>query len=184
MYLENDKCSIEIIEDETFTMDSVDNRHYDLILNPGGYKRAHSYKVLGIHIHLDASEMSLALIGPYYSSSVDCAILEDELLTVLLDDCIAQIDIRSGDIIRYIELDCFGTNLAIFRVDKGYLIHGEIEITMLDWDFAKKWSFSGRDIFVSISGEKAFEIRGDQIFLCDFENNRYVLDFNGKQVNK
>lgn len=184
MYLENEKCSIEIIVDKSYIIDSADNRYYDVILNPGKYKRSDFYKAFGIYIHLPTRELSLVLIGAYDSSSVECAILEDEILTVLQNDHIVQISTETGEVIQYIALDCFGCNFAIFKVDMGYIIHGEIEITMLDFELHKKWAFSGRDIFVSVSGKQAFEIKGDQIYLCDFEDNAYVLDFEGKLINK
>ena len=53
---------------------------------------------------------------------------------------------------------------------------------MLDLDFKKQWSFSGKDIFVSISNREPFTIRENLICLYDFENNYYEIDFNGKQI--
>ena len=50
---------------------------------------------------------------------------------------------------------------------------------MLDFDFCKKWSFSGRDIFVSQFREKPFEICDNLIRLYDWEDNYYEIDFDG-----
>ena len=95
---------------------------------------------------------------------------------------ITQIKITDACIIRHVVLDCLGCNFAIYKVEKGYIIYGEIEITMLDLDFKKQWSFSGKDIFVSISNREPFTIRENLICLYDFENNYYEIDFNGKQI--
>ncbi len=95
---------------------------------------------------------------------------------------ITQIKITDAYIIRHVVLDCLGCNFAIYKVEKGYIIYGEIEITMLDLDFKKQWSFSGKDIFVSISNREPFTIRENLICLYDFENNYYEIDFNGKQI--
>ena len=66
----------------------------------------------------------------------------------------------------------------------GYLIYGEIEIIKLDNEFNVAWKFSGRDIFVSISGKNAFEIAEQSIKLYDFEDNFYEIDFDGKLINE
>lgn len=117
-----------------------------------------------------------------YTYDSDCAILENDILTILQDNMITQINITDASIIRIIMLDCFGCNFAIYKVKKGYIIYGEIEITMLDFDFKKQWSFAGKDIFASISGKEPFTIHENSICLYDFEDNYYEIDFDGKQI--
>ena len=179
MVLENERCRIEIKIDETYTVDSADNRHYDVTLNPDHYHHNDFSRTLSIHVDLFTSEFCIALIGPFCTYDSDCAILDNETLTVLQDCMITQIKVTDGSIIRHINLDCLGCNFALYKVRKGYIIYGEIEITMLDFDFIKKWSFSGKDIFVSNSGKKPFELHEDSICLYDFEDNYYEIDFEG-----
>lgn len=182
MILENEKCHIEIEIDETYTVESTDNRFYDLTLNPGNYRHSDVCKTLSIHVDLFPNEFCIALIGPFYTYESDCAVLDDEILTVLQDNTITQINVSYGSIVRHIKFDCFGCNYGLYKVNKGYIIFGEMEIMMLDFDFVKKWSFSGRDIFVSVSGKKPFQICEDSICLYDFENNYYEIDFEGKLI--
>lgn len=182
MVLENEKYIINIDIDETYTIDSTDNRFYDVILNPFDYKHSDFTKTLAIHVDLFSKEYSIALISPYYVSDSDCAILDNDVLTVLQDHAITQINITDGSITRHIKLDCFGSNFAIYKVEKGYIIYGEIEITMLDFNFAKKWFFSGKDIFVSVSGKLPFEIKENSICLHDFDDNCYEIDFDGNLI--
>lgn len=183
MILENEKCHIEIKIDETYTVDSADNRHYDVTLNPGHYRHSDVCKTLSIHVDLFSDEFCIALIGPFYTSEYDCAVLDDEILTVLQDDTITQIDISDGSIVRHIKFDCFGCNYRLHKVNKGYIVLGEIEITMLDFDFVKKWSFAGKDIFVLVSaGKTPLQIREDSICLYDFEDNFYEIDFEGNLI--
>lgn len=179
MVLENETCCVEIKIDKTYTVDSADNRYYDVVLNPCHYKRSDLSKTFSIHVDLHGREFYIALIGSFYIYDDTCAVLEDETLTVLQDHTITQIRMIDGTIIRHIELDCLGCNLAIYRIKTGYVLHGEIEITMLDFDFIKKWSFSGKDIFASVSGRQPFEIRNNFICLYDFEDNYYEIDFDG-----
>ena len=182
MVLENDNCIIKINVDETYTVDSADNRHYDTILNPCNYKHSDFTQALAIHIDMFSKQLSIALIGSGYVSDLDCAVLENNILTVLLDQVIMQIDITDSSVIRHIEPNCLGCNFAIYKVEKGYIIYGETEITMLDFNLTKKWTFSGRDIFVSVSGKLPFELKKNSICLYDFEDNYYEIDYDGKLI--
>ena len=55
---------------------------------------------------------------------------------------------------------------------------------MLDFNFNKKWSFSGKDIFVSMSEKKAFDLCENSIKLHDFGGHFYEIDFSGKLINE
>lgn len=100
------------------------------------------------------------------------------------NDAIIQIKANNGALLRYKRLDCVGCNFAIYKVKQGYIIYGEIEIILLDFDFNKQWAFSGRDIFASISGKKPFELCDKSIRLYDFEDNFYEIDFDGNLIKE
>lgn len=183
MILENGHCRVELEYDLNYTVNSADNHFYDVILNPDNYRQRDDYKVLSISADLFPGELRIALVSPlYYSHISDCIILEEKILTVLQEDTITQINLADGSVIRHINLDSFGCNFAIYKTEKGYIIYGEIEIVMLDFEFNKKWSFSGKDIFASVSGKEPFELRENSIHLWDFEDNEYEIDFEGKIV--
>lgn len=182
MELQNEVCNVKISIDEMYTVDSTDNKFYDLILNPGSYKHSDMYKVFSIEIINSSGEIRLALVGDFYSYDTDCAVLEDEVLTVLQNDSIIQIDINNGSLLLSKKFDCFGCNFGIFKVKKGYIIFGEMEILMLDFEFNRKWAFSGKDIFVSTSGNLPFELCENSIKLYDFENNYYEIDYMGNLI--
>ena len=180
---QNDKYFVEITLDETYTIDSADNKRYDYVLNPSNKRRGDMYKVLHLSIK-GVQNVDIALIGDYYTYPEDCAILEDDILTVLQNDYITQIDLKSVQTIAGYELNVFGTTFSIYRMSDGYLIYGEIEIIKLDNEFNVAWKFSGRDIFVSITGKNAFELTDHSIKLYDFEDNFYEIDFDGKLINE
>ena len=57
---------------------------------------------------------------------------------------------------------------------KAYSICAKLrnrECSMLNNKLETLWLFSGRDIFVSVSGKNPFEIKADRICLFDFEDN-------------
>ena len=179
----NNICNVNITIDTTYTVESTDNKSYDLVINPRHLRHSDNYTVFSVQINLFSKTINIALIGDFYSYEEDCAVLEDEILTILQNDAIVQLNINDGNMINFKEFDCFGCNYGIYRVQNGYIVYGEIEITMLDFDFNKKWSFSGKDIFVSMSDKKAFELCENSIKLHDFEENFYEIDFSGKLIS-
>lgn len=184
MKLKNKLCSVELTIDEEYTVQSSDNRHYDLELNPEGFKHSDLYKTLSIHIDLFNREINIALVGDIYYKDSDCAILEENILTILQNDAISRIDVNTGTLIQHKRLENFGCNFGIYKVMDGYLIYGEVYITMLDRNLNKKWAFGGRDIFVSQSNKNSFEIGEHSIKLYDWEDNFYEVDFDGKLIGE
>ncbi len=182
MLLRNEICNIQISVDETFTVESANNKPYDLIWDPYHKEDSGFYKVFAIEVDLYYKVMRIALIGDFYSRDDDCAVLEGEILTVLQNDTISQINVKESTLIFTQKYDCIGCNYGIYKVKKGYLIYGEIEILMLDFEFNIMWTFSGRDIFASVTGKKAFELCEDRVKLYDFEDNFYVIDYNGNRI--
>ena len=81
-------------------------------------------------------------------------------------------------------MDCFGSNFGIYRIPKGYIIYGEIEIIMLNDSFEKQWTFSGRDIFATQSSKNSFAICDNTIELFDWEDNYYKIDFDGNLIEE
>ncbi len=183
MVLQNNICNINISIDHTYTIESADNKSYDLIINPSHMNRNDMYRAFSIHINLFYKTISIVLIGDFYSYDTDCAILEEETLTILQNNTIIQLDVNNGTVLNFKKIDSFGFNCGIYKVKSGYIIYGEIEITMIDFNLNKKWAFSGKDIFVSTSGKKAFELCEDFIKLYDFEDNFYMIDFSGRLIN-
>ncbi len=181
--LRNEWCSVEISMDTTYSVESSDNRHYDVEWNPGNYGRNDYYKTFAIHIDLSDREMDIALVGGYYSYASDCAVLDGKVLTIMQDNMISQICIDDGLLILHKGFGCLGCTYGLYRVINGYLVYGEMEIVMLDLDFDKVWAFSGRDIFVSRTRENAFVLGEHTVKLYDWEDNYYELDFMGKLIS-
>ena len=184
MLLENEVCTVRISLDETYTVGSADNRHYDIIINPSDLSRSDLPKTFSISIDLRHRIHTIALVGSYLSCEYDCAILEGRDLLVLQDNCLVVIDVFSGTLIKYIQMECFGSNFGIYRIPKGYIIHGEIEIIMLNDAFEEQWTFAGRDIFATQSNKNPFTICDNAIELFDWEDNYYKIDFDGNLVEE
>ena len=177
MHFQNEICRIDI-EVAMYTLESADNKHYDLVYNPGNYRRGDYYNTLAIHVDTFFSEYSIALVGSYVTFGADCVILDESFLTILQDYTITQINVIDGSLVLYRKLrDFSGVSYGIYKVQDGYIVYGELEIVMLDLEFNEKWNFLARDIITS------FEIAETTIKLSDWNNNHYEIDFNGKSAS-
>ena len=186
MILKNDEFTVEITTDASYEIGSLNNKLYDIVLNPDNYLagKDHFYKVLSISVESKDRKISIAMIGSYYTVEADCAVLRENTLTVLQDDRITQINMADGTVLKSKEAGYLGCNFGIYQVKQGFLIYGELNITLLDHNLNKKWMFSGRDIFVSISGKESFKISEQSIQLYDFQDNYYELDFGGRVIKE
>ena len=180
--LENDLCKIDIAVDETYQSDADFKSKYDILLNPNKLSPDDYSKAYSIHVKLPDRQYSVALIGDYNCWDTNCAVIENDLLTILQGWDILQFNVNTAAVIRSVTLNSMAPNFEIHKVDMDYLIYGETDITMLNDRLETLWSFSGWDIFVSISGKRPFEIKADRICLYDFEDNYYELDFQGNEI--
>lgn len=178
MLLKNDRCQISITLDKSYIIGS---NNYDVIINLGDYTEKGDYNVLVVSVSLYSEQYTVALIGSCYQSyDENCALLENEILTVMQGNRIVQFNVKNRNIMASYNTELDGCAFGIYNTDEGYIIHGELEIAMYDKSFNKKWDFSGRDIFVSITNKQAFRLLEDRICLYDFEDNYYELDYGGK----
>lgn len=182
MIVNNEFYEIEIVTDETYTINSADNKFYDYIYNPSNLKNSDFKNVFSIKIKSTDKEISIALIGHICSSVENYAILKDDVLIILQNKTISKIALATGELLSCKNIGTFGSNFSIYEISTGYIIHGEIEILKLDFDFEIEWSFSGKDIFATLNDKRAFELCSECIKLYDFENNYYEIDFDGKLI--
>ncbi len=181
--IQTDYVKITIKPDETYTIDSVDNRPYDIIMNPFKYKRNNYAKAMEIVIQNEVyDETRIALIGSLYGYESDCAVLNNKELLVLIDKDIFIINIDDYMLVKYKSTDCFGDNFAVYLVNDGYIIHGEMEIFKLDYELNKVWQFSGADIFVTQDDKLPFLIDGDRLKIYDWNGTYYEIDLNGNLI--
>lgn len=180
MILENDNYKVHIHLDDTYTIDSTDNLYYDMILNLQNLCKNDVIKVMRIQIDSRLETKYIAFIGSFYCYDFDCALLENHILTILQDNVVTQLDLNHYSVIKSVVFDSnIGCHFAIYKCFKGYIIYGELEIMMLDFNLKKKWSFTGQDIFVTQNDHQPFQIKNEMIQLYDWNNHYYELDFDG-----
>ena len=182
MKLTNNRCAVEVTLDDNFDFKSADHREYDFVLNIDGYTAQDYYRVLSLSVNLFHDKYKIALVGSGQSYPDDCAVLDDEVLTVIQDNRVVRLDLHNRTVIETYDTDLYGCAFGLYSTPDEYFIHGELEVARYDKDFNKKWGFSGRDIFVSSNNKQAFQLLEDRVCLYDFEDNYYELDYNGNQL--
>ncbi|MBR4749801.1 MAG: hypothetical protein IK083_09570 [Abditibacteriota bacterium] len=181
--LENELCSAEISVEEASGPVADLSSIYDIVLDPHGISRDPDRRVMSVRIRLKDREYTVALVADkYFDHDRNCAALRGDVMTILQCCGVTQIDVASGRILRTMAFADQASKFGIFSVNGGYLIHGELDILMLNEELEEVWSFSGRDIFVSVTGKKEFEIKEDRICLYDFEDDYYEIDFHGQLI--
>ena len=182
MFVENEIYKINICKDETFTVDSADNKPYDLVFNPSNMDRSDYYKTLSICIDVNGSQKHLALIGSLYAGDEDIAVLKDKDLIVLMNTMLTVIDCNALTIKSCKTISDFGVYFSLHKFDDGYVVYGELDIIKLSAELETDWSFSGADIFVTLDGRCSFYIEDDTICLIDWNGTEYKIDKYGNEL--
>ena len=125
-----------------------------------------------------------ALTDHLLSGGEECAVLEDDILTVILFDSIVQIDLNKRIIINRVECENIGGLEGIRRCGKRYILKGECSIFGYDNDLKRMWVFGGRDIFARANGEECFWIDNGSIHCRDWAGWHYVLDMDGNLMSE
>jgi len=181
MILKNDSFKINL-QIKDYTEDLLINEKLEYIYNKNIYS-TENCKVIVIEVTSSIKTLKIGLLCNYDIEEQYHALLENNILTILHYDSISKININTGELIINKKMDSCGIGLNIYKLNEDYIIHGELEIIMLDSNLNEKWKFSGKDIFVCQSDKKAFELSDRCIKLYDFMDNYYELDFEGNQVN-
>lgn len=190
MKLSNSFYEIEISEDPTYRLFSVDNRPYNLICTMEDYGRSSDYRTLSITVsNLDSgNSVNIAVVGGLYSFLIeDCAVLNRHELIVLTQDSVAIFDLQKNELLHKKKVISMGTAFHIYPYKECCVIHGELEIVLINKVGGIIWRFSGRDIFVLPEDKghlNPFSIDRDYIVVYDWEGNKYTLDENGNEVNE
>ena len=174
---------IDIYDDRSFSESSVDNiNQYDLV-----HFEKSDYifpSVFGIKVYEDGKLLKSAVIGSIgggtgiHDKSV---IIESDRILICCSDSIFCLSIPGLNLLWRTKADwatCFG----IHKYNDNYIIHGELQISLLNSSGEIVWQQSGRDIFTTLEGKDDFEITDKFILVTDWENRKYKFDFNGQVI--
>jgi len=181
-WLDRHPMLLEIIKDDSYSRNSTDNKY--------SYKNVYDDKSdypskIGIFLKDDIGEVinSVIIINYGFSSGLPGSWMTvGDILFVLVGNRLYRVKLPELTVLTSSVADYHDT-YAIFKVDNRIVVHGEQEITCFDLDGNKLWSFTGEDIFVSVEGSNPIEIVDRYIKLVDFNNRKYLVDFDGKLIS-
>ena len=183
MILNNEFYNVKIIK-TTVTLSDEDRFDGDFIYNLDDYKKEELVAILNISVNSKDSNINISLITDILTVEEKCAVLEENILTVLQNQTVTQLNLEDGSVILNEHLNEYGCLWHIFSFNGNYLIRGEQAILMVDGSFNLIWDFWGKDIFASCTGKEAFTLCESSIKLYDFDDNFYEITFDGKKIKE
>ena len=180
MVIEGDNVHISIT---TIPAASFVSSAYDLILPTVDSRSEYDLDAVTIEIVKNGKRSKVALIGDTSANETDCAVLNGDVLSVLQDWTLYHINIETCELVSTTKIDSWCPNFNIYRIQDGYIILGETDVTMLDHGFNTLWSFGGNDVFSPMDPAlKPIELCEDKIKLYDFNGDYYELNYSGKLI--
>ncbi len=105
--------------------------------------------------------------------------LNDDKLYFSLGFTFFSFDLIESQIIWQVRPDT-AEIFEFYDLENDFLLRGELEIHRITKNGEIKWSFGGKDIWVNMEGKREVQIESNRIKLTDFNNDKYIIDFNGK----
>lgn len=181
-----DNFEIEIIDEQDYTVNSVDNRfQYDIVHRHSEDDMYAPISIYGIKIYKDGLYKTAIVMasGGATEISPDSAIIDGQCL--LLVCCDKVFNLQLPDLtLNWIVVADPATCFAIYQYKDSYIIHGELEITRLDRSGKIIWQVGGRDTFVNIDHiGSTFKMHNEYIELMDWQGFLYKLFYNGAIID-
>lgn len=178
--------TIEVFDDDDFTPNSTDNiiNTYDFVHLDPEHERYRLSSKHGIKIYKDEVLVKSALVASTGAATgiyKNSFLIDEDQLVICCSDLVYSFKLPSLELNWVQEAD-MATCFAIYKLENGFVIHGEMSITKLDTLGNIEWKQGGADIFVTLDGEIPFEIKEDYILLRDFKNQQYKIDFKGNTL--
>ncbi|NQU53914.1 MAG: hypothetical protein HQ522_15400 [Bacteroidetes bacterium] len=129
-------------------------------------------------------ELNSSIIGAEGGATVlhkTSQIIEKNRILICCGDSVFCLDLPKLNLNWKTKVDEI-TAFEMFKINDGFIIHGEIEISRIDNHGNIVWQNAGADIFVTPEGKDGFEIKDHFIKVKDWENRIYKWDFNGKEI--
>lgn len=178
--------SVEICNEENYKLDSNDNEfNYSKILY-SNKNEAYFSSFHGIKVILNKKVVqSCLIVGSEGATGINenSSNLDNDSLLLCCSNFIFNFNLPDLKLNWELNADpiaCF----QIYKYQDKYIVHGEMQISMLNKDGEIEWEFGGADIFVSLGNENEFILKDDGILLTDFNKRKYKIDFEGKLINE
>jgi hypothetical protein len=141
--------------------------------------------IFGLKILENETQIHSVIIGSEGGASglsENNQIIESDRILICCSDSVYCLSLPTLDLKWKIKSDEI-TSFRIFKIDNGYIIHGELQITRINDKGEIIWKQGGADIFVSQDGKDELEVTEKYIKAIDWENRIYKWDLNGNEIS-
>lgn len=142
--------------------------------------------VILIEIYKDEELLTNSVVAENYGATTihDTAVIfEHDRVLICCSNFIYCLNIPSLSLLWKMKADSI-TCLQIFKHKELYIVHGELEISCLNYNGKILWQQGGEDIFVRLnSDENDFYLMEDYIVARDWNNKLYKIDYTGNVLN-
>ena len=183
MTFEIGKYQIELLSESEYNGDSNGklNGYIKNYLTESDFKLPTK---IGVKLYENGTELNSAIIGAEGGATglhKTSQIIESNRILICCCDSVFCLELPTLNLNWKTKVD-WATAFEIFKIENGFIIHGELEITRIDNDGKVVWQNSGADIFVSQDGNGEFEVREDFVKATDWDNRMYKWNLNGVEI--
>ena len=183
MTFEIGKYQVELLNESDYNPDSNDNLNKYL----KNYLTESDFKLptkIGVKILENGTEINSAIIGAENGATAlheTSQIIESNRILICCCDSVFCLDLPTLNLIWKTKVDLISA-FEIFKIENGYIIHGELEITRIDNYGKIIWQNGGTDIFVSQNGNNNFEVQDNFVKAIDWDNRIYKWNLDGVEI--
>lgn len=174
---------VELLNESDCNLGSNDNLNKYL----KNYLTESNFKLptkIRIKIFENGAELNSAIIGAEGGATglhKTSQIIESNRILICCCDSVFCLDLPTLNLNWKTKVD-IATAFEIFKIENGFIIHGELEITRIDNDEKVIWQNGGADIFVSQNGNDDFEVKENFVKATDWDNRIYKWNLNGVEI--
>jgi hypothetical protein len=179
MVVDVNNYRVEIIEaiNSKFALCNYKNEY----LSKSSFKLTSKFGIIILEYN---REINSAIIGAENGASGLCKtsfIFDEEKLLICCGDSIFCLEILTLYLKWKTKVDEI-TAFQLFKIDNGYIVHGELEVCRINNEGFIIWKNSGADIFLTAEADENFEIKDGFITVKDWGNRVYKWNFNGEDI--
>ncbi len=142
----------------------------------------------GVIVTKDEKRLHSVLLAGYagttdiHETSVATLVKDPTVLAVCVSNKVFGLGLPALGLLWETEADT-ATCFQIFNWRDGFIVHGELAITMLSHEGVIMWQFSGADIFVTTGSTPALELYKDTVVIRDWQGRTYSLNASGQEIS-
>lgn len=183
MTFEIGKYLVELLIDTDYNQDLNDNvnKYSKIYLSKSDFQLSTK---IGIKIFENETEINNAIIGAEGGATglhKTSQIIESNRILICCSNSVFCLEFPTLDLNWKTEVDEI-TAFEIIKIEDGYIIHGEMEITRIDDSGKIIWQNSGADIFSTQNSDSNFEVHENLISVTDWNNRIYKWNLDGVEI--